>query len=98
MGDAGRDGIRFDKRGGPSTYHLPSATAGRIAFVTDSATCQHAINSYTTTIGDTTVTRRVYLLRVDSVYVALDPETTAGEWKFAMVMSSVFAVLSRFFY
>jgi hypothetical protein len=91
----GSDSIDIANR---ARYHIPATTAGSIAFVTDSSTCQQAINAYATSVGDTTATRRVYLLRVDTTYVALDPETRGGEWKVAMVMSSVFAVLTRFFY
>jgi hypothetical protein len=76
---------------------IPVVDSASVVLVTDTRICDKALKAYNTGIpkgaqGSTSV----YVVKVGTVYVVLDPTRMAGEWAVEMVMDSRFNILSRY--
>ena len=77
--------------------HLPVVSASAISVVTDSLTCADALATYNrVTKPETGPATHIYLIAVGSVYVAFNPNVSAGEWTEHVVMDSTFHFLADY--
>jgi hypothetical protein len=75
---------------------LPRVPDTTIALVTDSPTCARAVAAYNQ-IDTTQHASSMYVIQVDTVYVAFNPDAKAGEWLVNYVFDSAFRYISTFF-
>lgn len=64
--------------------------------VTDTKTCAKAAQAIATVVGGSATNRAIYLVKVNTSYVAKDPTVEInGSW-LSLVLDGKFAVLKRF--
>jgi len=75
--------------------HIPRTASDRITYVQDEAICRRALPVYNAETGVTSLTTgkpiskpstQLYVVQVDTVYAALDPQQTFGEYALLVVM------------
>jgi hypothetical protein len=78
-------------------YGLPVTNASNIGVVTKATTCNSALQKYKTTIPMSPAPTSVYVVSVGNTYVVWGPPSPSStEFQAYIVMSSKFAVLSKF--
>jgi hypothetical protein len=96
---AGLDAVRVQQR---AMMHLPAGEGIEINSVTDEAVCRAALVAYeehtrshdSRTGEPTPAPHRLYLLRVDTVYVVWAPERGAGEFTSLLTLDRQYRVLA----
>jgi hypothetical protein len=84
-----------------SLMQVPQASAGQVSYVTTNSVCSKIVSPYNSVTGMTDATTgapiaasgKLYVIKVGSVYVALDPVKTFGEYALYVTLDSKYKVL-----
>lgn len=79
-------------------YGIPATQPNKISYVTEETVCMAAAAAYQQAVGTQPPPggRRVYVVKVGSVYVVRDPQELAGEWERSLVFDKNFNLLSAY--
>jgi hypothetical protein len=79
-----------------TALQIPAASADQVSIVMDERICKKVAAAYFAALGKAVTGRSLYVIRVGSGYVAVDPTELVGVWSVAMTLDRHFTVLAKF--